>query len=44
VGRGEHTPCFHCLDTGGRSHRGENNYGGLEDYFVVLWRRCKEGA
>jgi hypothetical protein len=37
----EHTPCFHCLDTGWFMLTAENDFGELEDYFV-LWRKCKE--
>jgi hypothetical protein len=32
------------VDTGWVVLTAENDYGGLEDYFVVLCRRCKEGA
>jgi hypothetical protein len=39
----EHTPCFHCLDFGWVMLTAENDFGELEDYFV-LCRRCKEEA
>jgi hypothetical protein len=35
------TPCFDCLDTGWVLLTSENDYGELEDYFV-LCRKCKE--
>ena len=37
----EHEVCFHCLDTGWVMLTAENDYGELEDYFV-LCRKCKE--
>ncbi len=37
----EQAPCFHCLDTGWVLLTSENEYGELEDYFV-LCRKCKE--
>ena len=37
----EHTPCFHCLDTCWFMLTAENDFGELEDYFV-LCRKCKE--
>jgi hypothetical protein len=42
----EHTPCFHCLDTG-CGHglvlmlTAENDFGELEDYFVLSGASAK---
>ena len=35
------TRCFHCLDTGWVMLIAENDFGELDDYFV-LCRKCKE--
>jgi len=35
--------CFHCLDTGWVMLTAENDYGELEDFFV-LCRRCKDNG
>ncbi len=37
----EHTPCFHRLDTGWFMLTAENDFGELEEYFV-LCRKCTE--
>jgi len=36
-----HAPCSHCLDTSWVMLTAENDFGELEDYFV-LCRKCKE--
>jgi hypothetical protein len=36
------TRCFHCLDAGWVMLTAENDYGELDDYFV-LCRKCKKG-
>jgi hypothetical protein len=37
----EHTPCFHCLDTGWFMLTAENDFGELEDYFVLSGASAK---
>jgi hypothetical protein len=37
----EHTLCFHCLDTGWFMLTAENDFGELEDYFVLSGASAK---
>jgi len=41
----DEAPCFHCLNTGWVMLTAENDYGELEDYFVLCRSEaCKGGA